>query len=126
MKTTVRFGCFDGEVKIRHGDAIISHERDDFGVFMEEISRPGVKSMRVSPLDFRIELEDGWILHLRMSPEYRKDYLIVTRFKEQLHKIIEEYLTTNGRWLPIPEGYSPYPDNIMKIPISAPKESKEA
>lgn len=121
MKAIVRVGDFGGKVEVLHGKAVISSERDDFIVCMEEVSVPAVENIMVFPRDlvFEIEQKDGWVIDIRRGI-YEKEHLIITRFKRPKPggTLTSEYLTRDGRWLP-KLGYGPYPPDITKIPIPA-------
>lgn len=127
MKARVRFGDFGGKVEVQGGEVVIDSagRRNDFSVFMEELEAPGVKAINVFPrdLDFKIEQEDGWILNIGRGI-HEKEHLIVTRFKRPKvgGTLTSEYLTREGKWLPVPPGYGPYPSDIMKIPAPTPEE----
>lgn len=123
MKAIIGHSYFGGKIEIHHGETIISSEGRDFSVRLNELQAFAVKQINVSPggLTFQIEQEDGWIIDISRGI-HEKGYLVVTRFKRPKAGVTREYLTKYGEWLPTPEGYGPYPSNIMKIPIPAPEK----
>ena len=125
MKTTL---CTDGFFTVEIGRRFsVTKKDDDFGVMMEELKQPGVVSVYAGPhLFFEIEQTDGWTLRIKRGI-YEKDYLVITRFRfekpDRNGHCFEEYLTKNGKWVPKPDRYGPFPDNALMIP--APKTVAE-